>query len=123
MQALVVRTKTRRRSRRRNFKLFKSRVAERLSMRDDPNVVGNVIITHEYALKRMHRARISVPSAAVMVRRHVASEHAAKENPVSTLSQGAKWLGYGALAAVAIYAASLLVGAVSIKQDTLPSNT
>jgi hypothetical protein len=121
MQLIAVRTRTkrRRRSRRRNFKLYKSRVAERLSLRDDPNVPGNILVTHEFALKRMHKARISVPSAAVMVRRHC-EEHAT-ENPVSTtMSKGARWLGYGAVAALAIYGASLLVGAVAIKQDQLP---
>lgn len=118
MQLVAVR-RVRRRSRRRNFKVYRERVAERLSLRDDPNVVGNVIITHEVALKRMHRARVSVPSAAVMVRRHVASEHSgAQENPIS---RGTFWLGIGALTALGVFVVSQLVSRTAQADDALPN--
>jgi hypothetical protein len=118
MYALAVR-RTRRRSKRRNFKLFKARVAERLVVVEDPYDASKVIVQYEYALKRMHRARISVPTAARMLRDHCARAR----NPVATmggLSKGAMWLGIGALVALGLYVVADALGLYAKKQDSTP---
>ncbi len=120
MYALAVR-RTRRRSKRRNFKVFKARVQERLVVYTDPDNANAIIVQHEYALKRMHRARISVPSAARMVRHRCLEGGLARENPVAGgLTQGALYLGAGALVALGLYVIASGLGWIAKKEDQAP---
>jgi len=119
MYAIAVR-RTRRRSRRRNFKVFKARVHERLVVYEDPNDANRVVVEYEYALKRMHRARVSVPVAARMLREKCRPAEA-QENPLAQgegASKVALYFGAGALVALGLYVVGVGLGVIAKKEDT-----